>query len=125
MATSPLLGSMAISIGKGLAGLFYPAVYEVDGPTTGAPHDPIPGAATQYPCLIIEEDFGSYEVQGGLVKGTDRKVMILATSIAVEPVNEGRITTRGRVLTIYSDGEGKPAVSTDPARAVWTVRCRV
>lgn len=124
MAQSPLLGSLAKAIGKGLAGLFYPAVYEVDGAATGPVYDPILGFPVKYTCLAIEEDFGAYELQGGLVKGNDRKVMILATSLAVEPANLARITIRGKTLTVYGDGEGRPGVTTDPARAVWVLRCR-
>ena len=125
MAQSPLLGSLAKAIGKGMKGLFYPGVYEVDGAPTGSAYDPVAGAVAQYPCLIIEGAFSAYELQGGLVRGTDRMVMVLATSLAVTPVEGGRITSRGVILTIYNEGgAGRAAVTTDPARAVWTLRCR-
>ena len=124
MAQSPLLGSLAKAIGAGMKGMFYPATYDVDGAATGAAYDPTIGAAVVYPCLIIEDSFSEYEWVGGLVKESDRMVMVLATSLAVTPVVGGRITSQGVILTIYSEGAGRAAVTTDPARAVWTLRCR-
>lgn len=123
--TSPLSGSLARTIGKAFNGLFLDATLTRAGITTGDAWNPTAGATTAYPCKAINDEWGSFDRANGLVASSDRKVLILATSLAVTPQAGDQITIQGVTLTVVSDGEGRPAVSTDPASAVWTLRCRV
>lgn len=122
--TSPLDGSLARTIGKAMSGLFLDAVLERDTPGTGPAWDPGMPATASYPCKAINEDWGAFTRRGGLVSASDRKVLVLATSLAVSPQSADRITIQGVTLTVVGESDGAPAVSTDPATAVWTLRCR-
>lgn len=122
--TSPLAGSLAKTIGKAMSGLFLNATYTVDAPSNGPAYDPGAPTSTDYPCKAIFDEWGAYSIRSGLVGAEDRKVLILAASLAVEPQQGGRIVIDAATVTIYSDGESQPAVSTDPAKAVWVCRAR-
>ncbi len=121
---NPLL-SLPKTIGKAFAGIFFEAVLERDTAAPG-PNDWTPGevTTTEHGCKALIESWSSYQLSGGLVAAGDRKVMILASTIAVEPEAGDRVTARGETFTIVSDGGSMPAVSTDPAKAVWTCRGR-
>lgn len=106
-----------------MSSLFLNAIYTVDGAATGPAYDPTPGASTDYPCKAIFDEWGAYYRSAGLVSASDRKVLVLADTLPVTPVEGGRITIDGVTLTVASNGEGQPAVSTDPAKALWTLRC--
>lgn len=103
---------------------FRDAVYEIDGPGTGAPHDPTAGAPQSYPCKAINDQWGAYYKNGGLVSGDERKILILAHTLAVEPQEGGRITIQGQTFQIVSEGGSQPAVTSDPAGATWECRGR-
>lgn len=122
--TSPLLGSLAKTMAKALGPIFLDATYEIDTPGDGPAYDPGPPATKTYPCKAIEDDWGAYYRQGGLVSGDDRKILVLAKTLAVEPQEGGRFTIRGRTFVVYSNGEGQPAVASDPALAAWECRAR-
>ena len=123
--TSFLSGSLAKSIGKAFKSTFLDAVLTRDNATAGGtPYDPSPTSAATYPCKAIFAQWSDYIVAGGLVKGADRKILILATSLAIVPDIGDRVTIDGVTLTIYSEGEGRAAVTTDPAKAIWTARAR-
>lgn len=112
-------GELAAIIGDafGDADIFLDATLTVDGPTTGPNYDPTPGTPTVYPCKAIVENYSDYFRKNALVEESDRKVMILATSLAVKPVEGNRITVSGLTLTVVT-------VATDPATAVWEVQGR-
>lgn len=122
--TSPLLGSLAKTMAKALGPVFLNAVYEIDTPGTGPSYDPGEPMTASHPCKAIEDEWDAYYRRGGLISGDDRKILILAKTLAVEPQEGGRITIRGKVFTVYSDGQGQPAVASDPALATWVVRAR-
>ncbi len=122
---SPLSGSLAKTIGKAMAGIFLDAVLIRDVVSDPDPVTPwVPGSNTpvNYPCKAIHEDWSSSYLAGGLVNAGDRKVLVLASTLAVEPAPGDRITIRGETFTVVPQGSGQPAVSTDPARATWTLR---
>ncbi len=73
----------------------------------------------------MEDEWGSYARQAGLVQAKDRKVLILAATLATTPQEGDMVTIRGMQFDVVSDNEGQPAVSSDPALATWTLRCRV
>lgn len=121
--TSPLEGSLARTIGKAMSALFLPATLTRTTPSgTGDPWNPDPPTNVTYSCRAIEEEWGMSQLAGGLVLANERKVLVLASTLAVEPAPGDRITVRGHTLTIVPQGAGVPAVSTDPAKAVWVLR---
>lgn len=125
--TSPLAGSLAKTIGKAMSGLFLDAVLTRAVHAAPDPLEPwTPGTSTDtdYPCKAIHEEWSAYHRQGGLVLSSDRRVLVLASTVAVEPAPGDRITIRGETFTIVEQGSGQPAVSTDPAKATWVLRCR-
>lgn len=106
------------------------AVYTVDGAATGSSYDPTPGAPVDYPCKGQIDEWSSRDRTNTLVSVKDWKVIMLRQSLQgpdgpIEPVEGGRVTIRGITLTISSDGGSAPAVSSDPARATWILRCKL
>jgi hypothetical protein len=114
--TSPLSGSLARTIGAAFNTLFLDAMLTRDAPSTGGdPADPSSGAPQQpivKSCKAIVEGYSDYFKANNLVSASDRKVLILATSLSVRPKPEDRVTISGITFTLS-------AVSTDPAEAVW------
>ncbi len=125
--TSPLLGSLATTIGNAMASLFLDATLTRDVPgTITDPADPPAPTQATFTCKAIEEQFSIGLMAGGLVAGGDIQVLILANSLATEPLPLDRITIRGVTVTIVpADAAGRRAVTSDPARATWSCRCTV
>jgi hypothetical protein len=94
--------------------------------TPGAnPWDPPASTSeTTYPCRALRDTFGATWLSGGLVDAEDVKVLILAGTLSTTPEPGDRITIGAQTWTIVPAGGGKPAVATDPATAVWELRCR-
>lgn len=98
--------------------VFYDAVMTVDVIPTSPPYDPADPPApvpVNYSCKAIVESYSDYFRKNGLVDAKDRKVLILANSVAVKPAAGNRVTIQGITFTIHE-------VSTDPASAVWECR---
>jgi len=121
-----LEGALAAKIGAAFNNIFLSATLSRD--TFGTPPSPgEPGAVTTatYPCKAIHEEWSTSFLSGGLIVSGDRKILVLAASLAVEPMPRDRITIRGETFTVVpGDSAGAPAVSTDPAKATWTLRAR-
>jgi hypothetical protein len=116
---SPLSGSLAAQIYKGMKALFLDATYTVDvAGTITDPADPPAPTTTNYACKAIVETYSDYFSKQGLVQDGDRKVLILANSLAVRPVANARITVSGIQFTVIK-------VDTDPATAVWEIQGRL
>ncbi|ACL61046.1 hypothetical protein [Methylobacterium nodulans] len=112
--------------GAGFGWIYAEAVYTVDLPGEGGtPWDPAPPTPTAYPCKAMRDEWTAYERQGGLIAAQDWKVLVLTESLPVTPVEGGRITLNGQTLTIASAGGGAPAITTDPGRGAWVLRCRL
>ena len=94
--------------------------------TAGAnPWDPPAGSTTtDYSCKALREEFGASWLAGGLVDATDVKILVLAATLPVTPEAGDRITIGSASWTVVPAGSGKPAVSTDPAGAIWELRCK-
>ena len=105
--TSPLAGSLARTIGKALASTFLPAV--------------LTRAGTAYPCRAILDQWGKESGPGGALTNPDVRALVLANSLAVEPESGDVVALQGYTFVVVSNQDTKPAVSTDPARAVWTL----
>lgn len=111
-----LEGSLAKTIGSAFKGLFLDAVLTRETPGTGGdPFDPPPPVVTTYPCKGLVEAYSDYFRKSGLVDAKDRKVLILATSLAVKPQAGDRVTIQHITFTLSE-------VSADPATAVYECR---
>lgn len=126
---SPLSGSLAKSIYKGMRGLFLDATLTRDTVPDSPAYDPFDPSApvqTSYNCKAVRDNYGVGHRSGGLVNSDDVKIIILQQSLSVTPKSGDRITiaVQGGPWTIVGDVPGQPAVSADPANAVWELRCR-
>jgi hypothetical protein len=111
-----VLDSLPATINSAFKNLFYDAVMTVDVPQDSPdPADPLPPVPTPFACKAIVEAYSDYFRKNGLVDAKDRKVLILAKSVAVKPAAGNRVTIQGITFTIQE-------VSTDPATAVWECR---
>lgn len=119
---SPLSGSLAKTVGKAFKGLFLDATLTRETPGTGPAYDPGPSTTVEYVCKAIHDQWSSFDIANSLVEASERKILILATSLAVEPASGDKITIRGETFTISGSASGKPAVATDPAKAVFVMR---
>lgn len=119
--TSPLSGSLATAIYKGMKALFLDATLTRDTVSTNSPDvdrfDPPAPTSTDYTCKAIVDTYSEKFRMDGLVKANDRRVLILANSIGVVPAVNDRVTIRGVTFTVV-------AVETDPALAVYTCQGR-
>lgn len=121
---SLLEGALAAKIGKALGPIFMAATLTRET-RSGPAEDPGPPVPTNYACKAIHEEWSTSYLTGGLVTSSDRKILILATTLSVEPLPGDKITIRGETFTVVpGDSAGAPAVSTDPAKATWTLRAR-
>ena len=98
--------------------------------STGSAYDPDPGTPTPYPCKGQIDEWSSRDRTNTLVSVKDWKVILLRQSLQgpngpIEPVEGGRVTIRGITLTVSGEGGSAPAVSSDPARATWILRCKL
>lgn len=126
---SPLI-SLASTIGKAFNGIFLDATLTRDVPGSTEPpyssYNRGPPTTVTYNCKALAETYSAYTRGQGLVNASDMKVMILATSLSVapQPLDNISIPVMGFSGQIVAAGTaGQPAVSTDPAKAVWSVRC--
>lgn len=124
---SLLEGGLAAKIGKAFAGIFLDAILSrnISAAVPSEPGEPGATTTTPYPCKAIHEEWSTSYLAGGLVLAGERKVLVLAATLATEPRPGDRITIRGETFTVVPEGTaGAPAVSTDPAKATWTLRAR-
>ncbi|MCP1550707.1 MULTISPECIES: hypothetical protein [Methylorubrum] len=89
-----------------------------------SPWNPGVPSEQRYPCRAIHDEWGASYRSGGLVTGKDWKILVLAATLGVEPVEGDRIVLEGITLTVVSEGGSQPAVTSDPANATWVLRCR-
>ena len=111
--TSFLAGSLAKTIGKALASTFLPATL-----TRGS---------SVYSCSAIFENYGQFPGAGGALSTPDAKILVLASTLAVSPVDGDVISiptapfASGLSFVVFSLKDSVDAVSIDPAGAVWTL----
>jgi hypothetical protein len=122
VTTSPLVSSLAKTIGKAMSSTFLPATFTRLGETAG-PNDWTPGTTgnVNYPCRAIVDDWEESWTSGqDLNAKSTRKVIILAYTLPLRPRSGDQITIRGETFTITPNGS-RPAVMSDPALATWIV----
>lgn len=82
--------------------------------------------AASHRCKGLVTAFSDYSIAQGMVRASDRKVLILAATLpaGVKPRSGNRITTPDGIVTIVAgDTPGRAAVNTDPAGATHDCRC--
>jgi hypothetical protein len=115
-----VLDSLPAAISSAFKNLFYDAVMTVDMPQVSPdPADPLPPVPTDYPCKAYVEKYSAYYRANSLVEASDRKVIVLAKSLTIEPVNGARITVNGITFTIISYDDG------GSNRSVWEIQGRM
>lgn len=117
--TSPLEATLAAQVYKGMKALFLDATLTRDVPgVITDPADPPAPTPTPYACKAIVETYSNYFRANGLVDIKDRKVLILANSVSIQPTANDRVTISGITFTVME-------VGTDPATAVWECKGRM
>lgn len=77
----------------------------------------IAGPPTLHPCRALVDDFSAYRRAAGDIAGNDRKIIILAATLDVEPKVGHTINAEGRDWQII-------ALTRDPAGATYEVQGR-
>lgn len=102
-----ILDSLPATINSAFKNLFYDAVMTVDVPQESPdPADPLPPVQVTYPAKAYVEKYSAYMRANSLVEASDRKVIVLAKSLAIEPVNGARIAVNNVTFTIISFDDG-------------------
>lgn len=76
-----------------------------------------PGPAVEYPCKALVDDYSDMRRTTAGIPGNDRKIIILAASVATSPAVGHAIRADGRDWQIIS-------LSRDPAAATWECQGR-
>ncbi|MBE0563577.1 hypothetical protein JQC79_19360 [Ochrobactrum anthropi] len=72
--------------------------------TSGDPWNP--GTSdTDYPCTLVALDYDQKDVDGTLIKSTDKKVYVAIKGLAIQPTTTDKVIIGGVVSTIV---EAKP-----------------
>lgn len=74
-------------------------------------------AVRPHRCRGYVGEFSRAELASSLVEANDRKVVVVADSLDVEPDETGRVVVSGRSLAVVS-------VRSDPLRATWEIQAR-
>jgi hypothetical protein len=115
-----VLDSLPATINSAFKNLFYDAVMTVYvAQESPDPADPLPPVAVQHPCKAYVEKYSAYYRANSLVEVSDRKVIVLAKSLDIEPVMNATITVQGITFTIinYDDGGSN--------KSVWEIQGRM
>ena len=71
-----------------------------------------------YSCQGLRDSYTALDRAGGNILESDVKVLILAPTLAIEPVPGDSVTIDGKTYSVVT-------VSTDPAGALWEVQARI
>lgn len=115
-----VLDTLPATINSAFKSLFYDAVLTVDVPQDSPdPADPLPPVPTPYACKAYVTKYSAYYRANSLIDASDRKVTVLAKSLAIEPVKNARITVGGITFTIidYDDGGSN--------KSIWEIQGRM
>jgi hypothetical protein len=86
-------------------------------PGDGDPWNPDAGTSTDYACKGFTDEYTALERADSLIQADDIKVVIVATTVAIEPLPLDSVSIRSKTYTVVN-------VSTDPARALWQLQAR-
>jgi len=87
--------------------------------TSGVPWDP--GTSdTDYPCTLVALDYDQRDVDGTLIKSTDKKVYVATKGLTIQPTTTDKVIIGGVASTIV---QAKPL---NPAGTVvfWELQAR-
>lgn len=118
-----ILDSIAGTIHGAFKNIFYDATltrYSIPESPAFDPADPPAPVPTNYPCKALRDSYSSYDKQDSDIAAGDVKILILAQSISVAPVD-------GDNITISNPNGGTYRVinaNIDPANALWIVQGR-
>jgi hypothetical protein len=116
---SSILDDLPGIIGDALGDIFLDAVLTRDVPQVESPPaQPWKRQETEpqtFACKAIPEQYAERYRVDGTIKAGERRVMILANSLATTPVVGDRITVRNETFKVSE-------IATDPAQAVWVLR---
>ena len=118
--TSRLRGSVPSLVARALDPILVDLVYQEVTQVPVDPEKPWEGATERvlvHPCRGIVEGFSRFEVARSVVRATDRKVIIPADTLEVEPTERGRVVVGGETLSVVS-------VRADPLGATWELQAR-
>lgn len=81
--------------------------------------DETPGAPAVHDCKALVEAYSDHlrAIAAGSIPGTDVKLMIVGTSIAVDPLKGDTVTVGGKSWALIQ-------VDVDPAKAMWVCQAR-
>ena len=82
-------------------------------PAQGGGWNDTPGIGQPYPCKAMIEAYSDHLRAVADIPGTDVRLMIVGTSIEVDPLKGDTVTMNGKAWSLIQ-------VDTDPARAMWT-----
>lgn len=119
--TSILEGEWAQEMADALegAGIPYPLVVTRSEWVEGVPWEPGSGHWEHVPheCRGWVDDYSAFERSGTLIEANDRKIFVVASSLAIEPTPADTVTVDGKVFSIIT-------VTIDPAGAAWIIQGR-
>lgn len=113
-----ILDDLPDVIAEALGDLFRPAVLMVPGnKVSDGQGGWKPGPTVEYPCKALVDDYSDMRRNTAGIPANDRKIIILAASVAASPAVGHAIRAEGRNWQTIS-------LSRDPAAATWEVQGR-
>lgn len=118
-----ILDSLPATVHGAFKNIFYDAVMTVERPPIGGdPADPSSGTPQEplkIACKAYVTKYSAYYRANSLISDGDRKVIVLAKSMAGEPVKNAHIEVQGIpfLIVAYDDGGSN--------RSVWEIQGRM
>ena len=114
----PLLnGQLSAVLNRAFAGIYLPATLHVSGSGYDEAGNPTAGTDTDYDCRAMIDDISEVaRAQAGYTE-RERRIMVLADSVAVVPTTNDSITVKGERYAIMG-------VNSDPAESYYSMRCQ-
>lgn len=72
------------------------------GAATGDAWNPTPSAPADHPCTLVVDDYEAGEIDGSLIRQTDRKVLVSAEGLGIEPTAADRLVIGGSAMEIVN-----------------------
>lgn len=110
-----LLDGLATTFNSALAGIMYDLTLVRTVQTSGNAWDASSGtqSSTTYTGKGLVELYSNYEIANSMAQATDRKILIMAASLTIEPKPDDVVTINGESFTLVGPGKS------DPAKATW------
>lgn len=112
-------GKLARTIAAALGNVMYPVTIRRTTPGEYVPGEGVVGGGTvDHTARGMVDSFSPAEIQAGIVMASDRRVTLLTQGLTITPTPAtDKVVVDGADLTIVS-------VSSDPAKATWTLVAR-